>query len=860
MRNARATNPDPAASLEIQLMKNALIVFALTSVLAACAADVPDTAPEFETVAQETIYGADDRLDWYAHPDDGLRDLTSNAIVALIRDSGLDTADPEDVLITAGPLGPSRGLCDDERFYDQPRSASCSGTLIDTDLILTAGHCVDNDDDCRGLSFVFDFYYEEEGTLKTINLEEDVYNCDGIVVRELFDGMDYAIIRLDRQVDPSHIPALVREGDDALERDDPLVIIGFGSGLPAKIDNGGHVTNPRADELVYFNATTDAFGGNSGSGVFNEDSEVVGILVRGATDYIDDEEAGCQRVNVLPANPGSGGEDSTYAFNAVEALCASGVDSVLCGGPGGWCRLCDTAEDCVEGWACGDSDDGTGLSWCAPECGADEDCRGDHTCTAGGFCTPRLLDRCFEDDVWFYNSCGRRLDVTEDCGREQFCVAADCIDGGPGNACVNAVDIAAVSQTIIDTIDESYQDTYISTCGGDGSDRMYAFRIEEETRVLATARGFDTVLYTRQTCEGADTESSCNDNNDPPGNGGSQLDIILPTGNHFLFVDAFGEEAGEYELQIQFLPVCTCEQDEQRCTGGSIEQCSNVGGLCPEWIAQPCGRGMTCVNLECVERGAYDTCEEALIIDATEGTYSGDLSTSYGNDVQGECGGAGPDEIYLFSINESTEFWAQATGSDTVLHVREDCLDATTEVECNDDSSDAEIAPGSTISRVLPPGTYHLVVDAFDWETAGEYRLDVRFGNSCVDQCDLDRAFICGGPTGYRTCGQYDEDSCSDLSEEFLCEGEFRCSDLHDACIDPENPPDPPENDIGVGPSDTGVDSSTGDAPSGDGGTSGGGGGSGGSTGGGGGCATAQSGPSGLLLLLGLLGLRRWRR
>ena len=841
-------------------MKNVAIAFTLSTLVVACAADVPspEADPVLETVSQETVYGSDDRQDWYAHPDEGLRDLTSNAIVALIRDSGLDTSDPENVLITAGPLGPSRGLCEDERFYDQPRSASCSGTLIDPDLVLTAGHCVDNDDDCRGLSFVFDYYYESEGELKTINLEEDVYDCDEIVVRELVDGMDYAIVRLDRQVDPSHIPAQVRAGDEPLEFGDPVIIIGFGSGLPAKIDDGGFVTNPRADELVYFNATTDSFGGNSGSGVFNEDSELVGILVRGATDYVDDDEAGCQRVNVRPADPSPGGEDSTYAFNATEALCASGIDSVLCGGPGGWCRPCDTAEDCVEDWVCGDSEDGTGLRWCAPECESEEDCRGDHTCTDGGFCTPRLLDRCFEDDVWFYNSCGRRLDVTEDCGRDQFCSSGECRDGGAGNACVNAEEIEAVSQTINGTIDEDYQDTYVGTCGGDGADRVYGFRIEEETRILATARGFDTVLYTRQTCEGADTESSCNDNNDPPGNGGSQLDIVLPTGNHFLFLDAFGEDAGEFELQIQFLPVCTCEQDEQRCAGGSIEQCSNVGGPCPEWIAQPCGRGMTCVELECVERGAYDTCEEALIIDATEGTYSGNLAGSYGNDVEGACGGLGPDEIYLFSLTESTEFWAQATGSDTVLHIREDCLDPATEVECNDDSSDAEVSPGSEISTVLAAGTYHLVVDSFDWESAGEYRLDVRFGNACVEQCDLESPFDCQGPDGYRTCGQYDEDSCADLSEEFLCEPGTRCSDLHDACIDPENPPDPPANDTGVGPSDTGVDSSAGDTP--DGGTTGGGGSGSGSTGGGGGCASAPHAAGGWLMMLGLLGLRRRRR
>ena len=845
-------------------MRNYLAFAVVPAALAvACAEEVAEPSASPQTITQETVYGSDDRMDWYAHPDEGLRDLTSNSIVALIRDGGLDTSNPEDVQITAGPLGPSRGLCEDERFYDQPRSASCSGTLIDSDLVLTAGHCVDNDDDCRALSFVFDYYYEDEGVLKTINLEEDVYDCDEIVVRELVDGMDYAIIRLDRQVHESHIPARVREGDDAVERDQGVTIIGFGSGLPAKIDTGGVVTNPRADARVYFNATTDSFGGNSGSGVFNDESEVIGILVRGAGDYVDDEEAGCQRVNVLPANPGSGGEDVVYAFNAVEALCASGVESALCGGPGGWCRPCDTAEDCLEGWVCGATDDGTGLRWCAPECGSDDDCRGDHTCTDDGYCTPRLLDRCFADDVWFYNECGRRLDVTEDCGREQFCVAAECRDGGPGNRCVNVEMIDAVSQTISGTIDEDYQDSYVGTCGGDGAERVYGFRVEEQTRVVATARGFDTVLYTRQTCEGADTESACNDNNDPPGNGGSRLELILETGNHFLFVDAFGEDAGEYELQIQFLPVCTCEVGDQRCTGPSIEQCYDVGGPCPEWLAEPCGSGMTCVDLECVDRGTYDTCESSLLIDAVESTYRGDLSTSFGDDVQGSCGGVGPDEIYIFGLAEETEFWAQTTGSDTVLHLRTDCLDPETEVACNDNSANVDVEAGSEISTVLPTGVYSLVVDS-EWGEGGEYRLDIRFGNACRDQCDpIDDEWDCQGPGGYRTCGQYDEDSCWDVSETIACEGGLRCSDLHEACIDPDNIPDPPPRDVGAG-TDAGVDSSAGDTPSGgdtsNGGNNGGGVSAGGRSGGGGGCAIAPGSSPAWFLALGVVGLMRRRR
>lgn len=842
-------------------MKKSLLAAPLALLFACDSPTEPEAEQAPQTVEQEVVYGADDRMDWHEHPDETLRTLTSNAIVALIRDSGLDTSDPEDVLITAGPLGPSRGLCEDERFYNQPRSASCSGTLIDADLVLTAGHCVDNDDDCRGFSFVFDYYYEEDGVLKTINAEEDVYECDSVVARELGGGMDYAIIRLDRQVHASHAPALVRFGAEPMADNEPVTIIGFGSGLPAKIDNGGFVTNPRSAEMIYFNATTDAFGGNSGSGVFNEANEVVGILVRGATDYVTD--GGCQRVNVLAADPGDAGEDITYASNAIEALCASGYESPLCGGPGGWCRTCEVAEDCEEGWLCGPSDDGTGLSWCAPTCESDEECRADHECTDDGYCTPLLLDRCYENDVWFFNTCGRRLDVTEDCGRSQFCVSAECVDAGAGNSCAAATTIDAESQTITGVLDDTYSDGYVGSCGGDGVDRVLRFRLDEERRVVATVRGFDTVLYLRQTCEGADTEFVCNDNNDPPGNGGSRVDEVLGEGTHYLFVDAFGLDAGEYELQLQFLPICECDEGEQRCGGGAIETCSDVDAECPDWVADECGDGLTCIGLECAEQSAGDTCADARTIEPSEGIYSGDLSVGYGNDTEGSCGGVGPEELYVFTLTEAGEIWAQTTGSDTVLHLREACDNPETEYACNDDDDQSdEIAPGSTIGAILPAGTFYLAVDAYDWDTAGEYELSVRFGNACVDQCPEEDDFDCQGPLAYRACGQFDEDSCLDLSPEMLCEGDLRCSDLHSACIDPENPPDLPDPDFDVGTSDGGVDSGSdaGDDDASAGGdlsTDGGGSASGGS-GGGGGCAAARGSVT-WFALLGLLALRRRR-
>ena len=70
--------------------------------------------------------------------------------------------------------------------------------------------------------------------------------------------------------------------------------------------------------------------------MFDEDNLLVGILVRGDQDY--DFAGGCVVVNELPETGGrQGGEAITYAFRAVEDLCADGYPSE---------RLCNIEVEC----------------------------------------------------------------------------------------------------------------------------------------------------------------------------------------------------------------------------------------------------------------------------------------------------------------------------------------------------------------------------------------------------------------------------------------------------------------------------------------------------------------------------------
>ena len=304
--------------------------------LAACG-----PAPEVEpsggaptgTEQQSVVYGTDDRADVYAHPNATLRARAQQSTVALMNPSKINTSNPNNVTFTASTLGSAYNLCSTERFRDDLTPAFCSGTLIDDDLVLTAGHCITSASACTNTRFVFNFYRTSATAMQPVTTA-DIFSCQSIVVRQQSTvngrNLDYAIVRLDRAATPRFTPAPVRTATTALAVGANVTVIGSGSGIPFKIDAGGSVRDARAGTLDYFVASTDTFGGNSGSGVYEmSDYTVAGILVRGETDYV--TNGSCSIVKVC-TETGCRGEDITYVRPAVEAYCAAATSTRLCAG------------------------------------------------------------------------------------------------------------------------------------------------------------------------------------------------------------------------------------------------------------------------------------------------------------------------------------------------------------------------------------------------------------------------------------------------------------------------------------------------------------------------------------------------
>ena len=224
-------------------------------------------------------------------------------------------------------LGEAQNLCPGERFTDQLEPGSCSGTLIDAQHVLTAGHCMDAPENCTDQLWLFGFSLLAEDRYRPLTAD-DVYRCGSVVTLRDDRVADYAVVRLARPVVGRTAPP-VRSVPDALPVGTRVALIGHPHGIPMKIDDGGEITWS-SDDASRFRATVDAFSGNSGSGTFTLDGTLVGVLSGGLPDYVD--EGDCRVVNVVDPATEEGGESLIYAASALEAFCAvPGTVSPLCG-------------------------------------------------------------------------------------------------------------------------------------------------------------------------------------------------------------------------------------------------------------------------------------------------------------------------------------------------------------------------------------------------------------------------------------------------------------------------------------------------------------------------------------------------
>lgn len=262
----------------------------------------------------KVVYGVDDRKDIFESNSALFKKLASST-AAMIPQGQLESVEG-DLFEIKGTTLEEDGVCSDARFAKQITAANCSGFLVGDQYLVTAGHCIESLSDCSNYSWVFDYAnLKQENTKQTV-AKKDVYTCTEIISRALDRATenDYALVKLDRKVE-GRAPLKFRTSGK-IGNKTALVVIGHPSGLPSKIADGANVRSN--SNKVYFQATLDTFGGNSGSAVFDSKTGVIeGILVRGERDYVSDPVEACNRPKVCKVTE-CRGEDVTRITNIKE--------------------------------------------------------------------------------------------------------------------------------------------------------------------------------------------------------------------------------------------------------------------------------------------------------------------------------------------------------------------------------------------------------------------------------------------------------------------------------------------------------------------------------------------------------------
>jgi V8-like Glu-specific endopeptidase len=315
------------------------------------------------------IYGTDNRYDIYQVTDKEIVKLWESTVAVVERSSLRDNGDGTYSLPSAALS--SMGICPSERFASQPAPAFCSGFLVAPGIIATAGHCVTDSSECADTAFLFGFRMLDASTPVLTFPEDQVYFCDGIIDRYSPDDMaDWGLIRLDREV-PDHDPLPIRRMG-TMDVGQDVFMIGHPLGLPAKYADGAWVRESSAVDYVITNL--DAFGGNSGSAVFNADTHIVeGILVAG--DPVDMVQSGnCWISSYCPDSQCTGEEVTrTTQFAHLVPTIAGEVTYEVHLGPAGGLVLQGETQDTT--WALEDLLPETTYSWkvvAKDECGETE--------------------------------------------------------------------------------------------------------------------------------------------------------------------------------------------------------------------------------------------------------------------------------------------------------------------------------------------------------------------------------------------------------------------------------------------------------------------------------------------------------
>ncbi|MEE6251304.1 MAG: trypsin-like peptidase domain-containing protein [Bdellovibrionota bacterium] len=277
-----------------------LCLFSLLLISTACS-DNPLLLNDIAKKRDQVVYGDDDRVDYFNSS--SVHEIKmSEATAGIFLSSDLsETA--EHYYIQRSYLGKEYGLCSRERFYYQSVGPRCSAILVTNDLVLTAAHCIQDQSVCDKDELKFNFDYKLKNSFDVLDYlkKSETYSCKRLLYHSDSFQEDFALIQLDRPV-VGHKPIQSFQKLEQTNLENKLGMVGHPLGLPQKIARNGQLRRWSNFSGIL---EIDAFSGNSGSAVYNEDSgALVGVLSKGETDFEDTGE--CLKVRNCKSGECSG--------------------------------------------------------------------------------------------------------------------------------------------------------------------------------------------------------------------------------------------------------------------------------------------------------------------------------------------------------------------------------------------------------------------------------------------------------------------------------------------------------------------------------------------------------------------------
>ncbi|MCD0472324.1 serine protease [Flavobacterium sp. JAS] len=184
------------------------------------------------------------------------------------------------VLDVSHTLGDLYGLCPNEAFYRQPSAGVGTCFIFSKNTMLTAAHVLERPITDYVIVFGYKLLVSSTSVPDYYFDKNDIYFPQEVLKWD--DELDVIEFKVDRDFDR---PVLEWENSSRIKAEtSEIYMIGHPSGLPTKVAlNAGIEENSHP---LYYYTSLDSFQGNSGSPVFNlQTNKIIGILVAGEIDY-----------------------------------------------------------------------------------------------------------------------------------------------------------------------------------------------------------------------------------------------------------------------------------------------------------------------------------------------------------------------------------------------------------------------------------------------------------------------------------------------------------------------------------------------------------------------------------------------